>query len=381
MKSKTAIKNSSSKEQTASKNSGKKGRYRDEQDSENNICFVVSPIGSEGTEKYKIFKDVLDCIIKPAFQNGGYEINIIRADEISKPGSLIKDVLESLVSSYIVIADLTGQNPNVFYELGIRHALSNRTILIAQNIDDVPSDLREYRTIIYDTSARGAQRFKDRIKEFVKQIKESPQSADNPVQIHLGTIFAQKEDDYKSQIQDLKRTLENALKGVNRPTLIKSNLNERVDRILALKNATKKEKQLGEDPSFVATEKINDKDEKITYHIPPGHGNFNLYYCLKGTSILEFLYLSVVKNKIDLRQQFADMRVISERASKGQPFNARFILCCDENLNKDKTKIKKAFQTMLTFLPKDQRQKFELMIWDENGLLEEEKTLGLVSIF
>ena len=128
------------------------------------ICFVISPIGKEGTEKFKEFKEVLQYIIKPAFEESNFKFSVIRADDINRSGSFIKDILENIYSSHIVIADLTGQNPNVFHELGVRHSLRPRTILIAQNLDDIPSDLREYRTIIYDTSAKGASAFKTRHK-------------------------------------------------------------------------------------------------------------------------------------------------------------------------------------------------------------------------
>jgi hypothetical protein len=102
------------------------------------ICFVISPIGIEGTEKHRKFKEVLEYIIKSAVRSSGYEIDVLRADDINRTGSFIKDILESIYSSFIVIADLTEQNPNVFYELGVRHALSPRTILIAQSLDEIP---------------------------------------------------------------------------------------------------------------------------------------------------------------------------------------------------------------------------------------------------
>ena len=80
-------------------------------------CFVISPIGKQGTEKYSQFKDVLEYIIKAAVKASGYTLEVLRADDIDRAGSFIKDILDSLYSSYVVIADLTDQNPNVFYEL------------------------------------------------------------------------------------------------------------------------------------------------------------------------------------------------------------------------------------------------------------------------
>ena len=96
-----------------------------------NKCFVISPIGGSGTEQHARFKDVLEYVIKAAVKASGYHLEVLRADDIDRAGSFIRDILEQLYTSYLVIADLTEQNPNVFYELGVRHALSPRTLLIA----------------------------------------------------------------------------------------------------------------------------------------------------------------------------------------------------------------------------------------------------------
>src|SRR6266536_3986727 len=138
------------------------------------ICFVISPIGREGTEVHDRFKEVLEFMIRPAVKEAGAGLEVLRADDIQRAGSFIKDILEYVSGAWIIIADLTSQNPNVFYELGVRHSLSPRTILIAQNLDDIPSDLREYRTIIYDMTAKGASLFKQRIEKYLTEIQDGP---------------------------------------------------------------------------------------------------------------------------------------------------------------------------------------------------------------
>ena len=108
-------------------------------ESDNRVCFVISPIGDPGTDKHAKFKDVLEYVIKSAVNTSGYTMQVLRADDIDRAGSFIKDILENLYSSFVVIADLTGQNPNVFYELGVRHCLSSRTILIARQSMTFPA--------------------------------------------------------------------------------------------------------------------------------------------------------------------------------------------------------------------------------------------------
>lgn len=178
---------------------------RNKIDSENNkICFLISPIGKKGTETYNNFKEILDHIIRPGIKESGYNLNLIRADEIDKSGSFIKQILEHLYKSFIVIADLTNQNPNVFYELGVRHSLSPRIILIAQNSDDIPSDLKEYRTIIYDISPKGITDFKVKLKNYLNEIYRDPEYPDNPVLDRLGDIINEKAKDLQNKIAELE---------------------------------------------------------------------------------------------------------------------------------------------------------------------------------
>ena len=176
-------------------------------------CFVISPIGQVGTERHGKFKEVLDYVIKAGVKASGYDLQVLRADDIDRAGSFIKDILDSLYNSYVVIADLTEQNPNVFYELGVRHALSPRTILIAQSVDDIPSDLREYRTIVYDTSAKGAAEFAARLKKFLAEMQTEPERADNPVLDRIGSIFENRVAALEAEKQQLKNDLAAVLQG------------------------------------------------------------------------------------------------------------------------------------------------------------------------
>jgi hypothetical protein len=70
----------------------------------------------------------------------------------------MEDVWEQVCRARVLVAELTGRNPNVFYELGMAHTLGKSVILITQSIDDVPFDLRHQRVIPYQYSPRGVQR-------------------------------------------------------------------------------------------------------------------------------------------------------------------------------------------------------------------------------
>ena len=99
---------------------------------------------------------IWQVVIRPTIQASGD--SCVRADDILAPGPIINDILRSIQESDYIIADLTEQNPNVYYELGLAHASGKPVILITQNIDSLPFDLRHQRIIEYsDTAAGGAQ--------------------------------------------------------------------------------------------------------------------------------------------------------------------------------------------------------------------------------
>ena len=104
-------------------------------------CFVISPFGEPFDEYYRE-------IYQPAIARAG--LQALRADEIFTPGVFMRDVVEKISSSSVVLAELTGRNANVFYELGLAHAFGKPVVLLAQQPDDVPADLRAIRWIRYD---------------------------------------------------------------------------------------------------------------------------------------------------------------------------------------------------------------------------------------
>lgn len=112
------------------------------------LCFVISPIGKEKSRIRTHSDNALNHIIKPALQEIGF--NAIRADEIAEPGIITQQILEYLIHSAICVADLTNLNPNVMYELGIRHITGKPIIQIADKKEKLPFDLAGMRTIFFD---------------------------------------------------------------------------------------------------------------------------------------------------------------------------------------------------------------------------------------
>jgi len=100
------------------------------------------------------FNAVYDSI-RQAAEN--LDLRCRRADDIWENAAIIQDVVSLIDRSRVVICDCTGRNPNVFYEVGIAHTLGREVILVAQNENDIPFDLRHLRYVRYLNNAEGRE--------------------------------------------------------------------------------------------------------------------------------------------------------------------------------------------------------------------------------
>lgn len=114
-------------------------------------CFVIMPFSTTKSCSENRWAQIFDYIIKPAVEDSG--LGYVCERSSADRQNLIKGILEALNEANVVIADLTDSNPNVFYELGIRHTLANRTILIAQGKKHIPFDLTPYPVAFYGSES------------------------------------------------------------------------------------------------------------------------------------------------------------------------------------------------------------------------------------
>ena len=125
-------------------------------------------------------KEVYDQIFRPVCTEN--EIDCWRVDEIAKPGSITRDIVNGIIEADIVIADLTNKNPNVFYELGIAHSVGNKTIMVSQHKTDVPFDIANSRVIFYEQTIAGAKLFSKSLDQAIKELLKTLEQTNNPVQ-------------------------------------------------------------------------------------------------------------------------------------------------------------------------------------------------------
>jgi hypothetical protein len=154
-------------------------------------AFVIMPFGEGFNEIYNLF-------ISGALIEAGYDV--LRADDIRSQQNILKDIVVSIVNSNLIVADLTGANPNVYYEVGLAHAFRKQVILMTQEIDDLPFDLRSYRVISYSTHFSDINRAKTQLVSLATDARTGKIPFGSPVTDFLSGLPA------KAIIQEEEKT-------------------------------------------------------------------------------------------------------------------------------------------------------------------------------
>lgn len=127
-----------------------------------NHCFFLCPFSEP-------FNSIYIDHVRPILERHGMTVD--RADEIFGTQPIIEDIWEAINSAEVIIADVTGKNPNVMYEIGMAHTIGKSVIIMTQSVDDVPFDLKHYRCIVYSFTPRGVEALESQILGTVKFIK------------------------------------------------------------------------------------------------------------------------------------------------------------------------------------------------------------------
>ncbi len=171
-------------------------------------CFIIMPFSKavNGENELKkldldyIYKDMIKKSVDEFEMDGKKYFNeVLRYEE--RVGSIIKGIVQKIKDADLVIADLTGLNPNVMYELGVRHALKRGTIMLTQNFNYFPSDLRDYMTIEYNYSVNIHEQphnydtFKQDLHRSIEELLKS-EKTDSPVLEYLN-----KKELYQNEVE------------------------------------------------------------------------------------------------------------------------------------------------------------------------------------
>jgi hypothetical protein len=204
------------------------------------ICFVISPIGEEESETRKRSDQVLKHIITGPVHELGYEV--IRADKISEPGIITSQIIQYIVDADLVVADLTERNPNVFYELAIRHAIRKPLVQLIRKGEAIPFDVAATRIIPFDIhNLDSVAAAKDELVSQVKSLEAGRTEVHNPISASLdlkmlkesGNAEERSLADVVEAIGDLRTAVTSLDKRMNGPeSMLSSKLNTEIKEIL-----------------------------------------------------------------------------------------------------------------------------------------------------
>lgn len=191
-------------------------------------CFVISPIGKEGTDVRRRANQVLTYVIEAVLDPLGYEV--IRADRITDAGLINTQILDHIVNDTLVVADLTDSNPNVYYELAVRHALGKPFVQLCQAGQQLPFDVQGQRTIFLDhTDLDSVAQAKTDLAEHVKAVQDV-EKVETPLSVTVDLLSLRSSGDPERQAEaQMLSLLEDVHRSVSRGAGTRSTVVPRSD--------------------------------------------------------------------------------------------------------------------------------------------------------
>lgn len=171
-------------------------------------CFIITPIGNENSSIFRKAKGVIESVIKPILEKYGFD-DIKPAYEIMESGMISNQIIGRIINDDLIVANLTGNNPNVMYELAIRHGAAKPIIHICEDGTSLPFDIKDNRTIFYKDDMLGVQELKRNFEDFVKQVDYSKEYKDNPIYngIKIENFLKNMNDEGKENEAELLRQI------------------------------------------------------------------------------------------------------------------------------------------------------------------------------
>jgi hypothetical protein len=147
-------------------------------------CYVISPIGEKGSSTRRRSDQVMKHLVAPAVAPFGYEVR--RSDSDAEPGEIPAQIIRQMATAELVIADLSDFNPNVFYELAIRHVAAKPLVQMIAAGQTVPFDVGHLRTVYFNlTDPDDLEEAREELAKHVKALQDVDQ-IETPIKASLG---------------------------------------------------------------------------------------------------------------------------------------------------------------------------------------------------
>lgn len=193
-------------------------------------CFLIAPLGEPGSEIRRRY----EYAVKSAVSEAGYVL--VRADQISAPGSVTTQIIQHLLDASLAIADLTGSKPNVMYELAIRHTLDKPVLLVTTDPSPrIPFNIASVRYLIVDVTDAGAAEIgRKRLRDMIDTVQETSPHTESPLTVEADLNRLTRSTGPERPVVGVGADLlVNALKDVNH-------------RLSALENAVRAQSESGQ---------------------------------------------------------------------------------------------------------------------------------------
>lgn len=162
-------------------------------------CFVLMPF----REPFNIY---YNSIFKPAIKSA--QLKAVRADDLFRPSVIVSDLWQMVQDAKVLLAELTTKNANVFYELGLAHAIGKPVVLVSETMDDVPFDLQQLRVLLYDKDDPAwGDKLSQGIKAALEETISSPVDAVPIIFRKKVKSQAPKQDEAIVRIEALERNI------------------------------------------------------------------------------------------------------------------------------------------------------------------------------
>jgi hypothetical protein len=216
------------------------------------VCFIISSIGERDSEERKSADEKYDLVYEPVLKDLGYEP--VRADKETTPNSIPRDIIKRIINSDLLLADVSDENANVFYELAVRNAVKKPVIIIMRVGQTLPFDIKDKRGLELNMKDnRQWVKGKDLLKDYIKSAETNPSNASISILTDFQfNLVAGNMGEEKEKQLDITLRLKDIGDGIDRITSIVNSL-QKSNTISALPtDAMNSGTFLGFKPRYVA---------------------------------------------------------------------------------------------------------------------------------